>query len=1106
MTDFTARYNKLNTAQKSAVDTIEGPVMVVAGPGTGKTELLSVRVANILKQTDELPGNILCLTFTESGATAMRERLAGLIGADAYKVAIHTFHSFGSEIINQYGEYFYHGAYFRPADELSSYEALQTIFSNLAHDNPLASKMNDEYTYLRDTQKAISDLKKSGLTPDELLQILDRNDTFISWLQPKLHAALGDRLSKKSFPEIQKLLDEFNLYTDVPLTLLNYQPLARLTYESLERALRMSEDEDSTKPLSAWKREWCEKRDDGELTLKDAKRSQKLRAVAAVYYEYLIAMQSRQLYDFDDMILRVVHGVEVFNDLRANLQEQYHYVLVDEFQDTNDAQMRLVWNLTNSSVNEGRPNLLVVGDDDQAIYRFQGANISNILGFRELYRDVQLITLTDNYRSSKPILDTSRDVIIQGDERLESSIPELNKQLTSHRPPIEHAVKLTSYENELQEYSQVAKRLAGRDTSRSYAVIARNHRQLRALLPYLQAEGLPLRYDAQENILDNPVIRHLELIARIVFLIAQNQLYEANALLPQMLAHPAWKIDAITLWRLSVDAHKEHKQWIELMLEGESRLKYIATWLLNSAREAHHQSLEYMLDTFTGSVTETVADNEMSESYEQDAPEKNNFVSPLKAYYFDNTKLESHAIEYTQFLYALRTLRQHIREYRPDHVLNIKDFIEFIDLHRTLKLPIQSMNTYGVDEGAIELLTAHRAKGLEFDDVTVISLSDDVWGETAHGRAQLLKFPHNLPLDAALDSTDEKLRLLYVAMTRAREQLHLTTHAALDGGKTTPLVGYLVGETLPVISASSPTLAQQIKSEQIDWRAPLAQNNGTNYESVLRPLLERYKLSATHLNNFLDVTRGGPEVFLLHNLLRFPQAMSPHAAYGSAIHATLQRAHQHLRATGNRRPVEDILGDFETALRECYLSEHDLDHFLTRGTDALNTFLTIRYDSFTNEQIAERNFAGAGVKVGDAIITGAIDLIEVNENDKTIVVTDYKTGRASSSWQGKADMEKIKLHHYRQQLIFYKLLLENSREYHGYTVIKGRIEYVEPNSSGQIALLDIDFDGSKETDELIPLIQAVWKSIMSLDFSPCEPGTTYKDILAFEASLLGKTE
>src|ERR1035437_9408703 len=119
MMDFKKRYATLNKAQREAVDIIDGPVMVIAGPGTGKTELLSVRTANILKKTDTLPENILCLTFTDSGANAMRERLVGTIGKDAYKVAVHTFHGFGSEVINQYGEFFYEGAHFRPADELS---------------------------------------------------------------------------------------------------------------------------------------------------------------------------------------------------------------------------------------------------------------------------------------------------------------------------------------------------------------------------------------------------------------------------------------------------------------------------------------------------------------------------------------------------------------------------------------------------------------------------------------------------------------------------------------------------------------------------------------------------------------------------------------------------------------------------------------------------------------------------------------------------------------------------------------------------------------------------------------------------------------------------
>ena len=139
MAIFHTRYNKLNAAQREAVDTIDGPLLVVAGPGTGKTELLSMRVANILHKTDTLSENILCLTFTDSGATAMRARLANIIGPDAYKVAIQTFHGFGTETINNNSEYFYHGAAFKPADDLTMHAFMMQIFDELYYDNPLAS-------------------------------------------------------------------------------------------------------------------------------------------------------------------------------------------------------------------------------------------------------------------------------------------------------------------------------------------------------------------------------------------------------------------------------------------------------------------------------------------------------------------------------------------------------------------------------------------------------------------------------------------------------------------------------------------------------------------------------------------------------------------------------------------------------------------------------------------------------------------------------------------------------------------------------------------------------------------------------------------------------
>lgn len=1085
--DFTKRYQALNPAQKLAVDTIDGPVMVVAGPGTGKTELLSVRVANILRTTDTLPQNILCLTYTESGAMAMRERLTSLISADAYRVAIHTFHSFGSEVINQYGQYFYNGAHFRPADELSSYEVLHEIFEKLPHDNPLSATMNDEYPYLRDVQRAISDIKKSGLTSDELLIILDKNDEFCEWFQPHLESALGTRLSKKSFPLIETLLQTLPTYKETSYDLITYEPLHQLVHNTLSAALNDAIERGSTKPLGAWKRDWCEKREDGTLTLRDVKRSIKLRAVAHVYYSYLSVMQERSLFDFDDMILRVVHGMEVFDDLRLNLQEQYQYILVDEFQDTNDAQMRLIWNLTNNPVAEGQPNIMVVGDDDQAIYRFQGANLSNILDFRHTYRDVAMITLTDNYRSAQDILKVARDTITQADERLEHQVASIDKTLMSHNAPDDTEITLTSYSDETTEYAMLAKHISEAITNapnRSRAIIARNHKQLRAMMPYLVEQGIPVHYEQYADVLQLEPVRFLDLLATVIDLIGSQRLFDANALLPELLSHPAWRLDTTDIWNLSLAAHRDRRLWFEVMLATEGPLNDIAQWLIVSAHMAHHEPLEYMIDRLSGVDQQT-------------SDESSPFISPLRDWYFSHDALTKNPTTYVSYLSALSTLRSHLRQYQPDEPLFLKDLVQFIAMYRSLHLSIQSTTSIVHDGPVVDLLSAHRSKGLEYDEVYIISLTDSVWGQTARSRSSLIGYPHNLPIGVTGAIADERIRLLYVALTRAKSRLIMSTHQTNDAGKASSPVSYLTHRD---ITASADALSPlQVAEHQ--WHSSLLAIPSHTMHELLADNLSRYKLSATHLGNYLDVTRGGPETFVLQNLLRFPQSMSPSAAYGSAIHATLHRAHGALNATGKRRPIEDLLGDFETELANHQLSTDDFEHFSRRGIDALGTFLAARYDSFRPEQISERNFSTDSIMLGEARITGALDLVDVDESTKTITVTDYKTGRGVPSWKGRTDYERIKLHHYRQQLMFYKLLIEDSRQFRGYTVTRGIIQFVEPDKNGVIHRLDMDYD-STELDEFSTLIAAVWQRIQALDMTlPTVYESSLRGILKFESDI-----
>ena len=1186
--DFQTRYAKLNANQRQAVDYIHGSLLVIAGPGTGKTELLSMRTAQILRQTDTLPDSILCLTFTESGAANMRQRLRQIIGEDAYKIAIHTFHSFGTEIINQHREYFFHGADAQPADELTQHQIVTGILEGLDWRNPLSVKNNGEFVYASELIRVISEFKQSGLTPAELRAITADNQRVIADITADVQQVFASKISKKTIelfaPLAEKIAERVgegksaktskggatelskNTTSSAPnntaTTAQNsanlpssITPYAHVLALSIAHVAQEAIDTNSTKPLTAWKNKWCEKNAAGEFILKDFAASEKLSAAIDVYEAYGNVLAERSLFDYDDMILSVIQACESHPELRANLQEQFQFIMVDEFQDTNLAQLRLLFSLTGD---EDNPNIMAVGDDDQAIFSFQGADVGNIQRFRQHYHDPKIIVLTDNYRSAADILTAARGVITQGADRLENTIDGLSKQLTAHASSNGARVEVQEFTSVSEERAGVARQIAelikrGEDPAH-ITVIARHHRELIELLPYLYRQNLIVNYERHDDILEQDIIQALDKLARVVMAIHQNNLDTANSLLPEVIAYPAFGFSALDIWRLSLHAYKNRQLWLESML-ANSTFRPFGEWLLERAKDVPNLPLEEQLDKLLGLEAGTIPINsvqrlqperpqtpgakrgvdrdssgahsgrELLQSAGEEpllelrtaiaarassdarrvkrSAEESSSPNSLAAHYFSPEALAKHPDAYLTTLESLRTLRQKLRDRITDEAPTLADFLEFIDLHRSTKTRLTHIRPQASAlGGAINLMTAHKSKGLEFPHVFVVGAIDSAWGEKVRSRSRLIRYPANLQLQPAGASYDERLRLFFVAMTRAKTTLTMTYSQTNDAGSDTMITSFLTDHA-PTIIPAADTPAAQITVAQTDWSTRLSAPITADLKDVLAPTLETYKLSITHLNNFLDVSRGGPQNFLLNNLLRFPSAKSPAASYGTAIHSVLQQLHNLLHADHRLPSTERILQHFRTSLEAQHLPPDDFKLYLDKGTAALTAFLDAKSSDFRDTELAELDFAHQGVVVGGARLTGKLDVADIDKHNKTIFVTDYKTGKPSHSWRGTSDYEKIKLHKYRQQLMFYQLLVESSRDYSNFTFTGARLQFVEPDmKTGDILSLEDTFS-EEELAEFARLINVVWRKITTLELPDISGySADYKGMVQFEEDLL----
>jgi DNA helicase-2/ATP-dependent DNA helicase PcrA len=1061
---FSESYKQLNTAQKEAVDTIEGPVMVIAGPGTGKTQLLSVRVANILRKTDSDPSNILCLTFTNKAATNMRERLNSLIGPLSRNVVVRTFHSFAAEIMNQYPDYFWNGARLSIAPDAVQDDIIQTILARLPLDNPLATTFAGSYTALPDVKNALKLAKEAGLAPEDLQSIIKNNLIYIDKIEAKLCSILQPPLSSKKLSSLQKAIDSLPAQKVEEGSLL--LSLSTVLKESLSLAISIDEQTGNTKETSKWKQRWVQTVDGKRSMFRERKRNEWWLAIVGVYQDYRSELHQRGYYDYSDMLIEVIEQLQREPELRADVQERFLYVLIDEFQDTNAAQLRLAHLVADHYAANGRPNLMTVGDDDQSIFAFNGAELNNMLSFQRSYPDTKVIVLKDNYRSSQPILDMSAQIIEQADDRLVKREASFNKNLTAKKPTAKKTdIKHLSYPTREHQFAGLSTQIQNlwKSGEKDIAVLARSNESLRQLASSLLHLNIPVRYDQQANILEHEAVKTVFLIAQIAVAINSGDRLKVNAGIAELVRHPMWKLSSKTLWKLAVKNYSD-PDWLDSLLSNNDQvLSNVGHWLVWLARTSDQEPLPRIIDYILG------------------LEEGQYLLSPFREYYLKQRPVTN---TYIEALSAVQLLRSLTSEFASKQAM-LTDYVHFIELNISTQRVIANESWFVSAKEAVQLLTIHKAKGLEFEHVFVVDAIESVWRPRSSRRAS----PANLQLQSYGENYDDYIRLLYVAASRAKRSFITTSYATDEHGNEllpTPLLA-----SLPIEIVTNP-LEAPVKVLESNLRWPGLESKDEH--AILHSLLEDFSLSPTAFIDFVNVAEAGPQSFKERHLLRVPRPHSATGSYGVAIHAALETAQRLINT--KKLDIGTVLDRFEATLVSEHLSPIDYARYQIRGEQLLKSVLKHSNELVPKGGIAEQRIDN--ITLGTARLKGKLDRLNVI-ND-SVIISDYKTGKPLSSFETQDKTKTVKAWRHKTQLLFYALLVQSSARFSG-KVTSSQMIYLESEHQKNMTLQLVP--SPENLAHLEKLIAVVWKHIMNLDF----PDTTAysKDINGireFEEDLL----
>ena len=935
----------LNPEQQKAVLHGNGPMLVIAGAGTGKTRVITHRIAHLVMSGQAKATEIVALTFTDKSAEEMLNRVDELLPLGYESIQVSTFHKFCDRILRESGLQIGLNTEFQVVSKAEQWMLLKQNFFKL--DLKYYRPLGNPYRFIDAMLTHISRVKDELVTPE----------MYREW-------------AEKQAEEVGVLRE------NPPLS-----PFAK------GGSVQSAENQEKVSPtLKKGGRGDLKFPEDPTAEQEEAIKSLEIAAVYERYQELLVADPRETRLDFGDLILYTIKLLRERKSVLAKYQKQFKYILVDEFQDTNFAQNELVKLLGGES-----QNVFVVGDDDQSIYRFRGAAVSNILQFREDYPGTETVVLNRNYRSTQSILDTSYELIQHNNpDRLEV-VAQVDKKLISasgqgRTPEILHAENLDA-ETELvartildmkegaltpalsretgegveqMDLFSAVKQSDGAEGLRwsDFAILARANAHLEPFIQTLRFYGIPYQVVGSRGLLVREEIRDLIAYLRVVID------PEDSLSLFRVLSMDVLHLDGRDLLFALKWAKKQNLSLYGVIdVLGQLRLKPETVERLTSLKAQIEKERSQHAERNPGKVL-------------RDFVQETGLIKYLAS---DET------LDNVTKVLNINKFFEKIKDYLTNHEdRTTAGFVDYLDLmieagDNPATAEMDSQND------AVNILTTHAAKGLEFEVVFAVNLINDRF--PTRRRSDGIPVPEQFireTLPTGDEHIQEERRLFYVAMTRAKRHLFLS-YSDTYGGVRVRKPSVFLEEAL----GAQNTLAAKLHGE-IDRQLETKPQGG---EFDLHPFLPRL-FSYSQLQTFETC----PLKYKYSYIYRIPTEIGRSLVFGQVIHRTLKDFHDGI-GKGLSSSLDVLLELFaHNWSREGYDSAEEVDQQFQRGQDILRKYHAAQGGAFVPSAFLEKGFI---LKTGQHALTGYIDRID-QLPDGTYEVIDYKTGKM----QDLATLEK----------------------------------------------------------------------------------------------------